>query len=116
MAWLVIAHDSGLGAACCADKNLMDAMWQYKLEHLDMTLVAGSLREDDEVTHRSAVDAGGKVTSEFSSPSQDCLMRNHDAAFRQQILDHPQTERKPEVQPNRLRNHVRWETVAMIEW
>ena len=55
MAWLIVAHDSEHGPECRADTDLMDTMWQYELEHLDSTLLAGSLREDDKQTKNGSV-------------------------------------------------------------
>lgn len=55
MAWLVIADDSEMGAAIRADMDVMDAMWAYELEHRDITLLAGSLRDDDKATKTGSV-------------------------------------------------------------
>ncbi|WP_312862252.1 hypothetical protein, partial [Rhizobium sp. P32RR-XVIII] len=34
----------------------------------------------------------------------------------QQILDHSQAERKPEIQPDRMGNHLSGKSVAAIKW
>lgn len=43
------------------------------------------------------------------------LVRHDDATLREKILDHPQAQGKTEIQPDGVRNHVGWETVAAIE-
>ena len=55
MAWLVIANDSEIGPAIRADRTVMDAMWQFELQHKDKIMVAGSLREDDKETKNGSV-------------------------------------------------------------
>lgn len=42
-------------------------------------------------------------------------MRDDGAPRCQQILNHPQAERKPEIQPNVMGDNFRWKSVAMIK-
>ncbi len=55
MAWLVIADDAEGAAAMRGDADLMAAMWRHELAHLDRTVLAGSLREDDRETKTGSV-------------------------------------------------------------
>jgi hypothetical protein len=47
--------------------------------------------------------------------SLDRLMRNSDAAFRQHILHHAQTERKPEIKPHRTDDHISRKSMAAVK-
>ncbi|NRP76128.1 hypothetical protein ILFOPFJJ_07052 [Ensifer psoraleae] len=60
-----------------------------------------------ELAGRSLPDIIGKVSAEFLSPKSHGLMRDDDATSCQHILDHPQAERKPEIEPNGMGNHLR---------
>ncbi len=64
---------------------------------------------------RSPPDIIGKVSTEFLSPKSNGLMRDDDATRCQQILDHPQAQRKPEIEPNGMGNHLRWKSMATIK-
>jgi uncharacterized protein YciI len=50
MPWLVVCNDSADSESIRADKEVMDAHWQYELSVRDRMLAAGSLRTDDGVT------------------------------------------------------------------
>lgn len=50
MAWLIVSNDNEKGPAIRADRLVMDAHWQYELEHRALILASGSLRRDDGVT------------------------------------------------------------------
>ena len=50
MPWLIVSNDSEKGPAIRADKEVMDAHWQYELSIKDRVLAAGSLRTDDGTT------------------------------------------------------------------
>ncbi len=64
---------------------------------------------------RFPADPARKLPTELLRPGSHSLVRHDDPTRRQQILNHSQAERKLEVQPNRIGNHVRRETVAAIE-
>ncbi len=66
------------------------------------------------VTIRSTANVGSELNAEFLSPRPDCLVRKGDATLSQKILNHPQTERKPEIQPDRQSDHVRRKSMAVI--
>ncbi len=50
MPWLIVSNDSGNGPAIRANKDVMEAHWQYELSIKDRVIAAGSLRTDDGVT------------------------------------------------------------------
>jgi len=52
---------------------------------------------------------------EYLLPFADRLMRNYHPLLSQNILDHPQAEWKPELQPDSVGDDFRWISVAMIE-
>lgn len=56
----------------------------------------------------------GKVSAKFFSPKSHGLARDDDATSCRHILDHPQAERKPEIEPNGTGNHLRRKSVATI--
>jgi hypothetical protein len=64
---------------------------------------------------RSLADIVGEVSAEFLRPQPHGLVRDVDATRCQQILDHAQAERKPEIQPHGMGNHVRWKSVTTIK-
>ncbi len=47
---MIVSEDSPDAARLRADRNLMDAHWQYELSIRDRILAAGSLRDDDGLT------------------------------------------------------------------
>lgn len=67
------------------------------------------------LTCRSAANVGGKMVSTLLNPCSNCLMRHGDAALSQLILDHPQIDRKPEIQPDRPGDHTPRKSVTVIE-
>ena len=51
----------------------------------------------------------------ITSPScSACLVGHHDASFGQQILDIPEAEAKPVVEPDCVTDDFVWETVSVI--
>src|SRR5271165_5496611 len=52
--------------------------------------------------------------SEMVHPTPNCLIRNRHSALRQQILDVAQAEGEPEVEPYRLVNDLRRETIPAV--
>lgn len=51
---------------------------------------------------------------EFAAPSPDRFVRYDDAALQQHFLDQPQAQREPEIQPNRMRDDLRWKAVVLV--
>lgn len=47
MAWMMTFDDGSNGPVLRADKQLMDAHWEYELTIQDKIIAAGSLRTDD---------------------------------------------------------------------
>src|SRR3954453_18563518 len=65
-------------------------------------------------TEQPPADPVGEVLAELERPLPPALVAHDDAARGQHLLDHAQAEREAEVQPYRLADHLRWETVAGI--
>jgi len=61
-----------------------------------------------------ALQAAGEVGAEFHRPSPDRLVREHDPALRQHLLDQAQAQRETEVEPDRMGDDLWWKTVALI--
>ena len=59
-------------------------------------------------------DLGGVRPAELQPPPADRLVTDHDTALGQHFLDHPQAQRKAEVQPDGMGDHRRWIAVASI--
>src|SRR3954447_25988261 len=59
-------------------------------------------------------DPVGEVLAELEPPLPHALLADDDAACGQHLLDHAQAEREAEVQPYRVADHLRWETVAGV--
>ena len=55
MAWMIVSEDSEEGPVLRADRQLMDAHWQYELSIKDKVLAAGSLRSDDGETPQGSL-------------------------------------------------------------
>jgi hypothetical protein len=51
---------------------------------------------------------------ELQRPLPHRLVADQDAAGGEHLLDHAQAKREPEVQPNRVADHLSWEAVAGI--
>ena len=61
-----------------------------------------------------ATEASGILRTELLSPSPDRLIGNDDAALEQHLLDEPQAQRKPEVQPDRMGDDLGREPMALV--
>jgi len=57
----------------------------------------------------------GKVPTKFLRPKAHGLVRDDDPTRRQQIFNHPETERKTEIEPDGVGNHFSREPVAAIK-
>lgn len=68
-----------------------------------------------EPTGRAAADLIGESSPKFLRPQPDCLMGDNDPTSRQQVLDHPQAERKPEIEPHGVGNNLGGKAMAAIE-
>jgi hypothetical protein len=64
---------------------------------IQMPLVSGC--------RETAGDLVGNILTELQRPLPHGLMADQDAAGSQHFLDHPQTERKPNVQPDGMADH-----------
>src|SRR4051794_9089412 len=63
---------------------------------------------------QSTADLIGERLAELERPLPHALVADHNAARGQHLLDHAQAKREPKVQPYRLADHLRRETVAGI--
>jgi hypothetical protein len=52
--------------------------------------------------------------SEMIPPASDYLVRNHNSALGEQILDVTKAEREPEIEPDRLVNDLRREPISGV--
>ena len=64
---------------------------------------------------RTLADLVGEDLAEFLPPLTHGLIRHADPTSRQHFLDHAEAQREPKVQPNRVADHFRRETMAAIE-
>jgi hypothetical protein len=64
---------------------------------------------------RTPADFVSDVASEFLGPAPNRFMTDNDAARGQKIFDHPQAERKAEIQPDTVVNHFSGKAMAPIE-
>jgi hypothetical protein len=60
-------------------------------------------------------DAVGEFAAEFQTPLPDRLVCDLDAASRQHLLDHPQAQWEPEIQPDRVADEFGGEAIASIK-
>ena len=68
-----------------------------------------------EPSRRSTSDLIGEGSPEFLRPQPDRLMQDDDTSGRQHILDHPQAQRKAEIQPHRVGDDFSRIAVAAVE-
>jgi hypothetical protein len=61
-------------------------------------------------------DAVGKFPAAFQAPLSDRLICHRDAASHRHLLDHAQAQRKPEIQPDRIADHLGGVAIASIKW
>ena len=59
-------------------------------------------------------DPVGELLAEFARPLSHGFGAEDDAAGRQQLLYHTQPEREPEIQPDRVADHLGGEPIAGI--
>jgi GH35 family endo-1,4-beta-xylanase len=77
---------------------------------------------DDELTQMPLVsrcrklptDLVGKTLTKFQRPLPHRLMADQDASSLEQLLDHAQDRRKPEVQLYGMADHFSWEAVVRV--
>ena len=68
-----------------------------------------------EPSRRSTSDLIGEGSPEFLRPQPHLLMRDDDASGSQHILDHPQAQRKAEIQPHCVGDDFSRIAVAAVE-
>jgi hypothetical protein len=61
-----------------------------------------------------ATDSVRERLAKFARPLPHRFVANSDAASGQQLLDHPQPEREPEIQPDGVANDLAWEPITGI--
>ena len=64
---------------------------------------------------RATANRPGEIPPEFLSSAPHGLMADDNAAGGQQIFDHSQTERKAEIEPDRLANDLGGKPVTAIK-
>ena len=65
-------------------------------------------------TGQPAADLVGEGLAELPGPLPYRLMADKNAAGGQHFLDHTQAERKAEIQPDRVADHLGWKAVAGV--
>jgi hypothetical protein len=68
-----------------------------------------------EPTGWTPTDLVGEGSPKFLRPQTDRLMRNNDPPRRQHALNHPQAQRKAEIQPHGVGNDLSREAMAAIK-
>jgi hypothetical protein len=110
-----------LGIATALHQNL-----QHKPVLIDgapQPMFLASDRDDDlvempfiaELAARTSTNLVGEGASEFFCPQPDRLMRNDDPSRCQHVLDHPQAERKPKIQPYGVADDFGRKTMAAVK-
>lgn len=56
----------------------------------------------------------GKGRAELLAPATDRFIRHNETAFEQHLLNQAETQRKPEIQPYRMRDHFAWKTMPFV--
>jgi transglutaminase-like putative cysteine protease len=64
---------------------------------------------------RAAADPVGEFATELLGPAANGFMADDDPARSQHFLDHPQAQREPKIQPNRVGYHLGREAMATIK-
>ena len=59
-----------------------------------------------------ALQVPGDLRAELDRPAADGLVADIDAALSQQLLDVPEAQVEPKIQPHRVADHVRREAVS----
>ena len=63
---------------------------------------------------RLMAEAPGILRSELLTPAPDRLIGDDDATLEQHLLDEPEAQRKPEVQPNSMGDDLGRKAVALV--
>jgi hypothetical protein len=58
-------------------------------------------------SRQAATNPVGELLAEFARPLPHRFVANNDAAGRQQLLNHTQPEREPEIQPDGVADNLR---------
>jgi len=64
---------------------------------------------------RATPNGVGDVPTELLGPAPNRFVAHHNSKSRQQIFDHSQAERKMEIEPDGMRDHLGGETMTAIE-
>src|ERR1700742_1153421 len=110
---------------CLLVAPAMDQDIENKARLVDRTpeplLLAGDADDDlievpfVATARRAPLDAVGKLPAELQAPSPDRLIRHRDATRCQHLLDHPQAQWKPKIQPDRIADQLSGIAIASIE-
>ncbi len=61
-----------------------------------------------------AFEAAGVARAELQRPAPDSLVGDENAALEQHLLDQPQAQWEPEIEPDSVSDDLRWERVALV--
>ena len=124
----VTADFRSLLMSCCAARRSL-RRWTEDVEN-ETVLINGAPEpvlfardRDDDLIHipfvaasrRAPADLIGERLAELLPPLAHALVGHANSAGRQHLLDHAQAQRKPEIEPNRVDDHLRRKAVAAIE-
>lgn len=118
-----LTHQSfgGVGIAAALDQNLQNEA--VLIDGTPQPVLLATDRDNGLIempfvakpTGRAAANVVRKMSAEFRCPKPDRLMRHCNPASRKEVLDHPQAQRKSEIQPRSVRDYLCGETMAAIE-
>jgi hypothetical protein len=63
---------------------------------------------------RLAFEAAGVIQTKLQRPAADRLIGHDNAALEQHLLDQPQAQWEPEIEPDSVSDDLRWERVALV--
>jgi len=61
-----------------------------------------------------AFEAAGVIRPELQRPPADGLIEDEDAALKQHLLNQPQAQWEPEIEPYRVRDDLGWKAMAFV--
>ena len=117
-----LAHEAACGASISSALNQNVENESILIDRPPKPMLLAAHRDDDLVkmpfvtaNWSTATNAIGVFPTEFLSPLADGFVADCNAPRCKHFFDHPQTQRKPEIEPNRVANDFRWEAMTTIE-
>jgi hypothetical protein len=117
-----LTHEAACGASISSAMNQNVENESILIDRPPKPMLLAAHRDDNLVKMPFVAANGSTATNaiwvfptEFLSPMANGFVTDCNAPRCQHFFDHPQAQRKPEIEPNRVANDFGWEAMTTIE-